>query len=506
MVKLQKQLKKNGVFILLLVLTSGIWIYNLGAIAGSWSPIGDDEGDVYLVSNDIIKNFRFETFDGDPITLGGQLANGKMQFESQASWRINPDDIVLMNAYVDGDDVYIRYKVAMSSKINIYTTNTLVSCAKDNKLNKQTTSFLVAKYSHHGLFGHHMWGWDAHLDWTHYDFGDIHQWNGDHNVYSGDLKMSFDIAQSPLPDFQTASGNAITKNFDYIAVSSMGVVSNVNGLLDDSAPNIVGLTPDEYETADVDVGALDDFGKTSAGSWDANYDPMINLHIFAEPQNVWGSSILPQTAGSDLHPTTKGGDPIWNPEAKQSSMPDCEFIYHVGFISPLVKEYYGRLTYQSINYQTIDECNFLCIGTHTKLRSSTKLFKTETRPVALHVTNRYIQTEVKVVFDVFTSYNIDVGADGIEDYDLEFPAEYYDLLTWITTVDGFGGGEQYTSGTDFLGLGGFFGSYGIWIIVIVVIVGLIVLYLFVIRPMMRSRQQRKLIETALGSRGSTRPI
>lgn len=506
MVEIPKKLKKNGVFLLLLVLVSGIWIYNAGAILGAWSPVGD-EGDVYLLSNDIIKNFRFETFDGGSITLGGQYGRNQLQFESQASWRINPDDIQLINVYTEGDIAYIRYKVAMTSKINIYTTNTLLSVSANNRLGRINEEFLVAKYSHHGLFGDTMWGWESNVNWLHYNFGDIRQWNGAMNTYSGDLVMSFDIAQSPLPNFQTQSGDTITKNFDYIAVSSIGVVDNKHGLLDNSAPEIVGLTPAEYGTPSSILGALENYGATSGGSWDATYDPLIELRIPSAPSNTFDSGIIPQSAGSDMHPTTKGGDPIWNPESRQASMPDAEFRYHVGKLSPVVKEWIGTLTYRYIRYQTIDECNLFCIGVHTKVRSNTQSRQTHTRPVALHVTNRYIQPEVKVVFDIFTSYSIDVGSDGLEDYDLDFPAEYYDLLTWITTVDGFGGGYQYTSGLDFLGLGGFFSQFGIWIVVIIVIVGLIALYIFVIRPMQRARRTRKLIETALGSKssGSTRP-
>lgn len=497
--KIPRAIKKNGVFLLLLVFASGIWVYNCGGMIGAWSPIGD-EGDVFLLSNDIIKNFKVDTFDGQGVTAGGSSMDGKMQFETQATWRINKDDISLINIYTQDDDVYIRYKVAMTSKINIYTTSDLGDCCENNQIKKVVEEFLVAKYRHSGLAGDHMFSWEAYIDWTHYNFGNIKSWNDQHNNFDGDVVFSFDIAQSPLPQFRTQSGDALTKNFDYIAVSSIAVVDNKHGLLDNSVPDIVGLEPQEYQQTKNEKSILDTFGKTK--KWDGQYVPDIDLETFTTPLNTFDSGIMPQTAGSDMHPTQKSGDPIFDPRTKLESQLDCKFIYRVGSISPLVKEYYGRLSYNYIYYHTKDECNFLCIGTHVVTKSNTRYRVTETRPVALHVTNRYIQTEVRVVFDIYTSYNIDVGADGIEDYDLQFPEEYYDLLTWITTVDGFGGGEQHTTGTDFLGLGDFFGNYGWIIIAVIVIIGLVALYIVVIRPIQVARQQRKLIQTALGS---TRP-
>lgn len=497
--KIPKAIKKNGIFLLLLVFASGIWVYNCGGMLGAWSPLGD-EGDVFLLSNDIIKNFKIDTFDGQGVTAGGSSIDGKMQFETQASWRINKDDISLINIYTQDDDVYIRYKVAMTSKVNIYTTTDLRDCSENNNIQSVSEEFLVAQYRHSGLFGDHMFSWKANLKWAHYTFGNIKNWNEQHNDFDGDVVFSFDIAQSPLPQFRTQSGDALSKNFDYIAVSSIAVVDNVHGLLDNSAPEIVGLEPEEYKASRNIKGVLGTFGKTK--KWDGTYSPDIELITYTTPLNSFDSGIIPQTAGSDMHPTQKSGDPIFNPESELESQLDCKFIYRVGSISPLVKEYYGKLAYNYIYFHTQDECNFACIGTHVRTKSNTRYRVTETRPVALHVTNRYIQTEVRVVFDIYTSYNIDVGADGIEDYDLEFPAEYYDLLTWITTVDGFGGGEQHTTGTDFLGLGDFFGNYGWIIIAIIVIVGLVILYVMVIRPMQVAKRQRQLIQTALGS---TRP-
>ena len=475
----------SSILILSLVLLFGFGITQLAPIDTT------DESDMYLVSNDIIKNFQFESFDGEPVSISGESFDRKLMFESQASWRINPDDISLISIYTQGDDVYIRYKVAMTSKFNMYTTVDLFQCAENNVLNKPTENFLVAHYRHSGLVGDHMFSWKAYLDWTYYDFGNIKQWNEQHNSFSGDLIMSFDIAQSPLPNFQTQSGDSLTKNFDYIAVSSIGVVDNKIGKLDDSAPEIVGISPREYDEDKSILGALDPFGTSK--KFDAYYDPDIELIIHPDPLNSFDAGINPQSSGSSMNPRTKSGDPIWNPEATQESMPDCKFIYNIGSLSPLVTEYYGTLSYRYIYYETIDYWKTLfTIG--VKERVNTQYDLTYTKPVALHVTNRYIQTEVRVVFDMFTSYNIDVGADGIEDFNLEFPSEYYDLLLWLTTVDGFGGGVQHTS--EYGGILGLDNTFT-WIIIIAVIAGGVFIFIYVINPILKARRQRRMIETAL---------
>ncbi|KKN37582.1 hypothetical protein LCGC14_0761880 [marine sediment metagenome] len=450
--------------------------------------VGDD---VYLVSNDIIKNFKFDLFDGGPVSLSGQSNDRKLQFESQASWRIDPADLQLIDSFTQGDDAYIRYKVGMTSKINMITTVEIAQGAENNQLKRVTESFLVAKYKHIGLTGAQMMGWEANIDWTHYDFGDIRQWGYANNDFSGDLVMSFDIAQNPLPNFQTISGDSLTKNFGYIAVSSIAVIDNIYGLLDNSAPDIVGITPREYREEKAILGALDEFGYTR--KWNEAYEPDIELYKHIDPLNSFDGGITPQSEGSSMNPRTKSGDPIWDPEMEQRSMRDAKFIYHIGSLSPIVTEYSATLSYKYMYYISAD---LWTIPASVGEYSSTTADKTYTKPIALHVTNRYIQTKIKVVFDVFTSYKIDVGADGIEDFDLDFPREYYDLLLWLTTVDGFGGGEQQTSPTWNL-----FADWN-WIIILVVAIIGGILFIKIGMPIIRGRQRRKEIETIM--RGSKR--
>jgi len=476
-----------------------IFIFSLIFIIGVVLPIAGfnpfPEGETYIVSNDLVKNFKFETFDGRTVSISGQTTDQKLQFDSQASWNIYPDDIVLLNSYTLDDDAYIRYKVAMTSKINMYSTLDVYQCALNNLLKQVNDKYLVAKYQHLGLFGDVMFGWEEHLYWNHYDFGNIKQWNALHNDFEGDLVMSFDIAQNLLPNFQTVSGDSLVKNFDYIAVSSVAVVDNVYGKLDDSVPEIVGITPRDYEEErnimqDPTSSILSQI-RTATQKFDGYYNPNVDLVIYPDTLNAFDGGILPQPAGSSMNPRTKSGDPIWDPEEEQNSMRDCKFIYHIGSLSPLVTEYYGTLSYKYIYYRSADLWTIpASVGEYSNQQDDL----TWTKPVALHTTNRYIQSEIRVVFDVFCSYKIDVGSDNIEDYDLDFPAEYYDLLLWLTTVDGFGGGEQHTSPTWFVG------DILTWIIILVVIGVGVLIFIYVGVPIIKGRQRRKEIETIMKKR------
>lgn len=518
--QLSKSIKKNQYLILFFSILSIVFVLLMGSNLGFYAPIGND-GEVYLLSGDIVKNFQFDSFDDQPISLGGDSQDKKMSFEHIPVWKIAKDDIWLIRSYTEGDDVYIQYKVAMTNTINMYTSVSLSEAvapypkipSEDNYqeigyedpmitsygsdssgLKRVTEDFLVASYRHSGLAGDHMFSWKAYLTWQHYNFGDIKDYNERNNDFEGDVVMSFDIAQSPLPNFKTLTGNALTKNFDYIAVSSIAVVSNIMGKLNDQAPDIVGLTPKEYDASRNTKSAVDTFGSTAKNKWDATYDPNPKLVINQEV-NAFDGGMSPQPKGSSMNPRRKDGGLIWNPATKQESMTDCKFIYNIDSISPLVTEHTATLSYNYKYYETEDR-PFWQVGV---ARDEDRAYS-HTRPVALHVTNRYIQSEIRLVFDIFTSYKIDVGADGIEDYELDFPMEYYDLLSWITTVDGFGGGEQHTEtwGLDWL-LNPFgFGS-GTIILIVVVIIAIVILFITLKFGLKwyQARQTRRLIESAL---------
>ncbi len=116
-----KSIKKNQYLILFFSILTIVFVLLMGSNLGYYSPIGDDQP-VYLLSGDIVKNFQFDSFDDQPISIGGDSQDRKMSFEHIPVWKIAKDDIWLIQSYTEGDDVYIRYKVAMTNTINMYTS------------------------------------------------------------------------------------------------------------------------------------------------------------------------------------------------------------------------------------------------------------------------------------------------------------------------------------------------------------------------------------------------
>jgi len=443
----------------------------------------------YILSNDIIKNFKVDSFNGLPVGISGATLDGKMMFETQASWKITKDDLQLIQVYTQGDTAYIQYKMGATTKINMYTTVPIEKSA--GAFNKINDNYQIAEYYHCNEFGGVLYGWEAFMDWKHYSFGDIKLYNSKNNFFKGPVVMSFDIAQSSLPDFQTISGDALVKNFDYIAVSSAGVVNNIIGKLNNTAPTIVGLTPRDYSTETYNSKVADPVPNGQIANIYYAWDPKISLTIHPDPLNSWDGKIIPQTVGSSLNPTNKDGTPIWDPSAKQQSMTDCKMAYQLQ-ICPYITEYYGTLSFQYQEVVTWEK--FFWQGPYIKFHN--ELDYTYTKPIALHCTNRYVQTEVKVVFDLFASYNIDVGANGIEDFVLSFPEEYYDLLLWLTAVEGFGGGIQYTATPDpadafWDWISGIFSNIWSWIIMFLILAVVIVVFVYVVIPYLRNRSRKR---------------
>jgi len=418
----------------------------VGFFINPFAPFNLDDENIYITGGDIIKNFRFESFDGFACSEGGTTTEygDRLKLESGSVWKASKDDVDLQYAHQVEETVYLYYKVSMSNKINIYT-NVKLDQASEKPLRASTEEFLAGKYAHYGLFGDFFYGWESNLKWTHYDFGDIRHHNYQNNYFSGDIVMSFDIASSPLPEiFQDAEGKDVIKEFDYIAISSVFVGTQSVGKLSNDMPTIVGLTPAEYDTSRNTVSGGETEGTTNGFDYKWNPDPQ--LKVSSTPSNTFDSGIQPQSSGSSLNPTTKSGSPIWDARDKESSMTNCKFTYNLGSISPLVSEYSATLTYYEQTLHTQDTMiALLPLVIEPRVVLDKNIAMSETRPVALHVTNRYVQTELKVVFNVWTSYKLEaLESDNYDD--LENPEEYYDEIIWNTIVDGFGGGEVYTEG------------------------------------------------------------
>ncbi|KKN03697.1 hypothetical protein LCGC14_1105070 [marine sediment metagenome] len=482
---------RNVLAISIIILIVPLTLFGISA----FSPLTEE---IYLKSGDIIKNFKFDTVGGKEISLGGNAWDGKLQFDVGSTWDVQRDDVQLISTVPVDDSVIYYYRVSMTNKINIFTKVSLEQGAENNLLKKETGTYEAAYYKHVGLTGAHMFSWSKDIYWQYYDFGDIKQWNLMNNKFSGDVVMSFDINPSSFPATITDSqGNIVTKNFDYIAVSSATVLSNTNGLLSDDMPSIIGIQPDEYETTDLPLDKPTNLigGDTKLT---LTFNPYIDLNIPRDPTNSFDGGIIPHSIGAGMQPKTKDGGNIWNPSINQESMTDCKFIYSLGSLSPVVYEWSGTLSYVENRVVTTDYWKIFPILWDVKVKSQTSSTMYNTQPVALHVTNRYIQSKVIVTLEVYSSYKVTTMDDYRDDPDLEAPTEYFDSLLWQSIVDGFGGGQQYTDTSGGLfDLG--FDINSIIIIVVIIIVVIVGIYIFmkIGMPIVKGRQQRRLIESAV---------
>lgn len=451
-------------------------------------PFYSDTSNIYITGNDVVKNFQLDDFDGDAIT------NGKLKFEEGAFWTTTPDDVELLVVYEEGNQTFLEYRVAMRNKVNIFT-NVRLDDAVETDLNVVPEVIPVGYYRHIALAD---WGggtrvyWDSDLTWYHYDFGDVRSHNIANNLFSGDLRASFDINPSPLPDiFTDEQGQTITKEFDYIAVDALYVSNSTCGLLSTDLPEVVGLTPAEYDQ--IERNDYNGGGKggtmTADTDTDKNYDHLWDPAISLGPTfyETIEPGILPMSVGASLNPTTKSGALIWDPKMRSESMTDCQFTYQLGALSPLVYQYFSTLTYyeQSIVVQDYWQ-DFFVLSSY--IVTNIDEIQSATRPVALHVTNRYVQAEITIVFKLFTSFTI--TPLDVDEPELEPPQEYYWDLIWAAIVDSFGGGNVYGEGITFGGLADLL----MIIIVIVVIIAGIYLFIQFGMPLILSKQASSVVK------------
>lgn len=444
-------------------------------------PFYSDTSNIYITGNDVVKNFKIDSFDG------AALANGKLKVETGAFWKTTPDDIELLVVYEEGNQAFLEYRVTMRNKVNIFT-NVRLGDAVETNLDVDREVFHVGSYKHLALDGNTRVYWDSYLTWSHYDFGEVRSHNIANNLFSGDLKFSFDINPSPLPDlFTDEQGQNVTKEFDYISIDAIYVSDSTYGSLSKDLPEIVGLTPAEYDLAernDYTGGSKEgtmihkESGKDKSFMWNPDISLGSTFYETIDP------GIQPMSVGASLNPTTKSGALIWDPKMRSESMTDCQFTYQLGALAPLVYQYFSKLTYYKQTIVIQDKWSgLLDLGSYVVKNIDEK--KTITRPVALHVTNRYVQAEITIVFKLFTSFTI--TPLDVDEPELEVPEEYYDELIWNTVVDGFGGGNTYTEGITFGGLA------DLLMIVIVIAVVIAGLYIFmkVVVPLLILRMGRK---------------
>lgn len=447
-------------------------------------PFYSDTSNIYITGNDVVKNFKIDSFDGDAIT------NGKLKFETGAFWKTTPDDIELLVVYEEGNQAFLEYRVTMRNKVNIFT-NVRLADAVETNLDVVHEKFYVGSYRHLALDGNTRVYWKSHLTWSHYDFGDVLSHNMANNLFSGDLKFSFDINPSPLPDlFTDEQGQNVTKEFDYISIDAIYVSDSTHGKLSTDLPEIIGLTPAEYDQAERNdhtgggkKGTMihKESGKDKSFMWNPRTSLGSTFYECIDP------GLQPMSVGASLKPTTRSGALIWDPKMRSESMTDCQFTYQLGALSPLVYQYFSKLTYYKQTVVIQDKWSSLLeLGSYVVKNIDEK--QTRTRQVALHVTNRYIQAEITIVFKLFTSFTI--SPLDVEEPELENPEEYYDELVWNTVVDGFGGGNTYTEGITFGGLA------DLLMIIIVIVVVIAGIYVFIQygMPLLLSKQASSMVK------------
>jgi len=434
-------------------------------------PFYSDAANVYVTGNDVVKNFKIDSFDGDA------LANGKIGVETGAFWKTTPEDVELLVVYEEGTQVFLEYRVTMRNKINVFT-NVRLGDAVEKDLNAVHEVFPVGSYKHLALDDRTRVSWSSALTWTHYDFGDVRSHNVANNLFSGDLKASFDINPSPLPDLFTDDlGQNVSKEFDYIAIDAIYVSGSTHGKLSADLPEIIGLTPAEYDLSERNAynGAGQGGTMIADNDIDKDYSHLWNptVRLGTSFYETIDPGIRPMSVGASLKPTTKSGALIWDPKMRSESMTDCQFTYQLGALAPLVYQYFSTMTYykQTIVVQDHTYWDWLLLKLSSHVVTNLDEKQSVTRPVALHVTNRYVQAEVTIVFKLFASFT--VTPLDVEQPDLEVPEEYYDELIWDTVVDGFGGGNVYKEGLDF---GGWTGVIIFIVCIVAIIAGI---YLFV---------------------------
>lgn len=465
--------KKNKRILLIFLVIMIVPLSALIVVPFSLIPTSD----LYITGNDVIKNYNFDSFDGNDIVDGAVPAlDNKLKFEPSAFWKTTEDDFEIINTYEIGDIVTIEYFVTMRNKVNIFT-NVRLPQAVEKDFNTVTEPFQVGTYRHLALNGQTRVAWDSYLYWTHYDFGNVLNYNLQNNLFSGALKASFDINPNPIPvNFTDGDGNLVEKQFDYISINAMWVSNKTHGLLSTDLPVFVELTPAHYKAIERNDYTGGSTGGTMIADTDDdtdyiqlwNPDPDLTTPTY---QNI-DSGIQPASIGATLTPKTKEGVDVWDPAKNQESMESCAFTYNLGAISPSVYEYYSTLNYYEQTVIIQDELywDFLLLKLGSKVVDDNDEVQSQTRQVGLHVTNRYIQTEFSVKFKLFTSFRIHLA--DTEEPDLDLPEEYYDELIWQILVDGFGGGQTYTEGSTLADL------TGIVTLIVVVVVVIAGIYIF----------------------------
>ena len=508
MKNIMKKINKSRKFILVVLVLFASLFISVGIVSFSPFPVQDTS----ISATDFVKNFEFVSIDSEPIVNEGAYGN-KLRFDTQSAWVLYPSDVYKVYTLEDKGTTYIRYRVNVRNRINMFTNFRLNQFSQ--YMYEVEDKPLAGTYRHNGLGGSTSYRWEEYITWKRWEFGDVRNYALNNLVFSGRVKMSFDIDPNPIPD---SIGSGTNTLFDYIAVSDAGIVTNIHGKLSQNMPTIVTISPSEYKSSDLDTISS---GKESVegtaikfanDGYAYKFDPDISITDSAIINAIDGS-ILPDTPGSSLNPKNKDGSAIYNPENEQS-MTGANLYYDINSLSPIVYEYGATLSWNRIYLETENYLGawFTIDVNQNKFTSSRQ---TRSKSTALHGINRYIQTEMYVSFDIWTSLDLGVLKEDYELKRLHTPEEYYDELIWSTIVGGWSGSLQVTSPPQtpmnavedfFNSIGEFFRGLfdldkisGVINSIIVVVILFVSLYIFIKIgiPYLRSRQRRKEIKTIM---------
>ena len=454
------------------------------------SPTG--ESSMFLVSGDTIKNFNLTKYNGMDINHG---MFDHLTFESMDFWETSKEDTELIY-YIpseDGETVYFYYKIAMYTYVNIFTDNFISDCYE--YIETVDDSWEVVDFDWIGLAGNNRDSWQSDITFSHYDFGNVYHHNAQNNAYRGSLEMTFDIDDNPLPDFvMDEFGNSFEQNFCYIAVGSSSIESSEYGKLSEDEPSFsftsgTGNEDSESdEESDYDIGDMGGMGGHSS-QIDLDINPTLSAGYLYQTVDL---GVRPPSKGSSLHATNGDGSKIWDPKKNNTSQKDCKLEYNFR-ISPLVSLYYADFDFTKYNIDMLDA--YYTTNPDWDISKQDKHYE---RPVAIHCQNRWIQSKLKVVFNVWTSYKIDIINPKYTQTVLEKPKEYYDNLTWGYTAQGMVAGEIDTSRQNpiasFLGdlFGGIFGEgWQNWLAIIILVIIGIIAFVIIMRIVSASQRRKR---------------
>ena len=123
--------KRNVLALVVLILVVPLSIIGIVAFAPTF-----DISNIYIRGNDVVKGFSLDSFDGETLSIGGQVSSLGTRFnvETGGFWIIDDDDLQILNTYTSADEteVEIRYLVTAKNRINLYTNVRLADATSKN--------------------------------------------------------------------------------------------------------------------------------------------------------------------------------------------------------------------------------------------------------------------------------------------------------------------------------------------------------------------------------------